>query len=250
MALKEEFEKQGFWLFRYRGVLPVIILVVGALLFIQNELHPETSFIKNSSFENYFKYFCLGISLFGLLIRILVIGFVPKNTSGRTTKKQVADTVNTTGMYSIVRHPLYVGNYFMWLGPAVLTGNFWFVIVFTLLYFLYYERIMFSEEQFLRNKFGDIYVNWSNRTPAFIPSFKNYEKPNLTFSWKKVVRKEINGLFLLFLIFFGFDYLGYYLNSENNPNNFLLISLIVLAIAIIVIKIIKKKTDLLKQENR
>lgn len=250
MALQEELEQQGIWLFRYRGVLPVIILGVGMLLFLQTELHPETFFLKKTPYEIYYEMFCLAVSLLGLIIRIFVIGYVPKNTSGRTVKTQVADSLNTAGMYSLVRHPLYLGNYFMWLGPALLSGNFWFIISFTLLYWIYYERIMFSEEKFLRGKFGATYLTWAEKVPAFAPNFKNFVKPNLTFSWKKVVRKEINGLFLLVLIFFFFDYLGVLTKNEVNYNPFLFYSSIVLTVAIIVIKIIKKKTDILKQENR
>lgn len=250
MALQEELEKQGIWLFRYRGVLPVIILGIGALLFLQTELHPETFFLKQTPYELHFEMACLVISVLGLLIRICVIAYVPKNTSGRTVKKKVADTLNTTGMYSLVRHPLYVGNFFMWLGPAMLPGNFWFVVSFTLLYWVYYERIMFSEEQFLRGKFGETYLKWAEKVPAFVPDFKNFVKPNLTFSWKKVVRKEINGLFLLFLVFFLFDYIGVLTKNETDFNPFLFYSLILLSVAIVVIKVIKKKTDFLKQENR
>ena len=250
MALQEEFEKQGLWLFRYRGVLPVIILVIGFLLFIQTELNPDSFFIKNSPYEIYFEMLCLLISLFGLFIRICVIGFTPKNTSGRTVKNQVADSLNTTGMYSLVRHPLYVGNYFMWLGPAILSGNFWFVVAFTLFYWVYYERIMYAEEQFLRNKFGKAYIDWSDKVPAFVPDFKNFIKANLSLSWKKVVRKEITGIFVLFAIFFVFDYVGVYLENEKELNPFLLCSMIFLLFAIAIIKVIKKYTDLLKQENR
>lgn len=43
MALLEEFEKQGNWLFRYRGVLPLIILAVGAFIYIRAELNPSPS---------------------------------------------------------------------------------------------------------------------------------------------------------------------------------------------------------------
>lgn len=250
MALQEEFEKQGLWLFRYRGVLPVIILVIGFLLFIQTELNPDSFFIKNSSYKIYFEMLCLLISLFGLFIRICVIGFTPKNTSGRTVKNQVADSLNTTGMYSLVRHPLYVGNYFMWLGPAILSGNLWFVVAFTLFYWVYYERIMYAEEQFLRNKFGKSYIDWSNKVPAFVPDFKNFIKANLSLSWKKVVRKEITGIFVLFAIFFVFDYVGVYLENEKELNPFLLYSMIFLLFAIAIIKVIKKYTNLLKQENR
>lgn len=250
MALQEELEQQGVWLFRYRGILPVIILGIGTLLFLQTEIYPETFFLKKTPYEVYYEMLCLVLSLIGLFIRICVIGYVPKNTSGRTVTKKVADSLNTTGMYSLVRHPLYVGNFFMWLGPAMLCGNFWFVIAFILLYWVYYERIMFSEEQFLRGKFGENYLNWAKNVPAFVPNFKNFVKPNLSFSWKKVVRKEITGLFLLFLIFFFFDYLGVLTKNETSLNPFLLYSIILLAIAIVLIKFLKMKTNILKQENR
>jgi hypothetical protein len=32
MALQEEFEKQGLWLFRYRGVIPIVVLGIGAAI--------------------------------------------------------------------------------------------------------------------------------------------------------------------------------------------------------------------------
>jgi len=33
MVLQESFERQGIWLFRYRGVIPVFILLIGAALY-------------------------------------------------------------------------------------------------------------------------------------------------------------------------------------------------------------------------
>lgn len=68
-------------------------------------------------FESTWAWSCIAVSLFGLLIRAVTIGFTPKGTSGRNTKEgQVAEVLNTKGIYSVVRHPLYLGNYFMWLG--------------------------------------------------------------------------------------------------------------------------------------
>ena len=71
----------------------------------------------------------------------------------------------------MVRHPLYLGNFFMWLGVAMLTENTWFSIAFVLFYAFYYERIMYAEESFLRAKFGKTYLDWAAQVPAFIPSF-------------------------------------------------------------------------------
>ena len=59
----------------------------------------------------------LYIGLFGVLLRLYTVDFTPNNTSGRNTSEgQIADELNTTGLYSLTRNPLYVGNFFMWMG--------------------------------------------------------------------------------------------------------------------------------------
>ena len=130
MALQEELEQQGIWLFKYRGKLPVIVLLIGAMLYLQTKIYPNTFFIENTPYEIYYEFFCLSISLLGLSIRIYTVGHTPKNTSGRNRNEQIAETLNTSGSYSLVRHPIYLGNFFMWMGPALLTGNFWFLVAF------------------------------------------------------------------------------------------------------------------------
>jgi len=250
MALQEEFEKQGIWLFRYRGVLPLIFLAIGAVLIIRTEIYPETFILKETSYEIYYEMFCVLISLFGLVIRVYTVGHTPVNTSGRNTAKQVADTLHTTGIYSTVRHPLYLGNFFMWLGPALLTGNLWFIVAFCLFYWIYYERIMFAEEQFLRRSFGNIYTDWAQNLPAFIPSFKNFKKPGLPFSWKKVLKKEKNGLAAIFLIFAAFDIAGELIRGETNYNYFLIGACVFTGLMYLVLKYLKRRTELLNEPGR
>ena len=251
MALQEEFEQQGNWLFKYRSFLPLIILIIGTALYLRTEIYPETFILEETPYEIYYEMFALIISLIGLFIRVYTVGHTPKNTSGRNTKQgQVADTLNTSGMYSIVRHPLYLGNYLMWLGPAMLTGHFWFIVAFTLFYCVYYERIMYSEEQFLRTKFGKQYLEWSKNVSAFFPNFKNFEKPNLPFSWKKVLKKEKNGFFALFLIFCVFDISGEIIQNTTDYNYFLIGMCVFSGLSYIVLKYLKKRTELLNEPNR
>lgn len=250
MPLQEELEKQGVWLFRYRSILPVGILLIGTYLYLRTEIYPGTFFLEDTPYEFYYESFCLLVSLLGLAIRVYTVGHTPQNTSGRNVKGQLADSLNTTGVYSIVRHPLYVGNFFMWLGPALMTGNFWFIIAFILFYWLYYERIMFAEEQFLRRKFGDIYLNWANNVPAFIPNFKTFIKPSLCFSWKKVLKKEKNGLLAVFLIFSAFNISGELLEKETNFNYFLMFCCILTLLMYVVIKYLKTRTTLLNEVGR
>lgn len=251
MALQEEFEKQGIWLFKYRSFLPLVVLVIALALYLRTELYPDTYMLRETPYEIYYEMFALLISLIGFSIRVYTVGYTPKNTSGRNTKEGlVAATLNTTGIYSVVRHPLYLGNFFMWFGIAMLTGHFWFIVSFCFLYWIYYERIMFAEEQFLRRKFEKNFVEWSKNVPAFFPIFKNFKKSNLPFSWKKVLKQEKNGLFALFLIFFVFDFSGEMIKNETNYNYFIMVMCILSGLSYVVLKFMKYKTNLLNEFER
>ena len=250
MALQEEFEKTGNWLFRYRGTIPLIIFFAGFALFVWRKMNPGTFFPGEMVNEKYFEYACLLVSLFGLFIRVYTVGHTPPHTSGGNVKKQLASVLNTTGSYSLVRHPLYVGNFFMWFGPALMTGHVWFIVIFCLSYWLYYERIMFAEEQFLRRKFGDPYVEWSMQAPAFIPRFGRFKKPAEPFSWRKVFRKEKNGLAAVFLIFFLFNVAGQVVIGERNYDYLFAVGFIASVINYVLVKILIKRTQLLEIPER
>src|SRR4051794_28975764 len=120
MMLADQMEKQGQWLFKYRGVLPIVLLFTGTWFYIQTELNPASFIFEDTPYEIYYEMSCLAIALFGFFIRVYTVGYSPDNTSGRNTEKQVADVLNTSGIYSIVRNPLYIGNFFMWVGVALL----------------------------------------------------------------------------------------------------------------------------------
>lgn len=245
MALVEEFERQGNFLFKYRSYIPLIFLVSAILVFVI-EVKAESS-VYDDVFNSYYGYFCLCVTLIGLTIRVYTVGFSPDGTSGRNTANQVADVLNSSGIYSLVRHPLYLGNYLMWLGPSLLTYNIWFVCVFSLTYWLYYERIMFAEEQFLRNKFSDSYVKWAEKRPAFILSFKHWEKNKQPFSYKKILKKEKNALAATFICFYLFQIFGSIVveDSLNFHITFWSISSFATILLYLVLKYLKDKTKVL-----
>ena len=191
MSLKNEFINSGNWLFKHRSFVPLIIL---PLLFY-------CLFTANGNHINYLFYVGFIVSLSGECIRIMTVAFVPRGTSGRNTKKQVATSLNRTGIYSTVRHPLYLGNFFILLGPFIYTGNIFGITIFILLFWIYYERIMFAEETFLNCKFGNEYESWASNTPAFIPDIRSYIPNQSQFSLKKVLEREYSGIFAIIIIF-------------------------------------------------
>jgi protein-S-isoprenylcysteine O-methyltransferase Ste14 len=109
---------------------------------------------------------------------------------------------------------------------------------------------MFAEEQFLRKKFGDVYTNWAARTPAFIPSFKNFIKPDLPFSWKKILKKEKNGLVAVFLIFLLFYWVGCYFSNEPVTDYFLIYFTVFTVVLYLILKYVKKYSKVLDEEGR
>ncbi|MDP3181958.1 MAG: isoprenylcysteine carboxylmethyltransferase family protein [Desulfobaccales bacterium] len=196
MALKEEFKKSGDWLFKWRSFLPLPLVAV-LLVACRNIKYPYDSY----ALEILWEIFCLLISFLGLGIRIFTIGHVPLGTSGRNTRGQIANVLNTTGIYSIVRHPLYLGNLLIWLGISLFPRLWWFSLIIILIFWIYYERIMFAEEEFLQEQFGESFSVWADKTPAFIPRFRNWTKPDLPFSLRNAIKREYTAFFAIIVTF-------------------------------------------------
>ncbi|MFP4289479.1 MAG: methyltransferase family protein [Bacteroidales bacterium] len=249
MALRKELKQQGDFLFKNRSYLPVIILLIGLYLYATNA---STLTIIAEDQRRTFELVCFLVCLAGLFIRVVSIGFTADNTSGRNTSVgQLADTINQTGPYSVMRHPLYLGNFFMWLGLAAFTQNTWFVIAFVLFYTLYYERIMYAEEEFLIGKYGDDYLRYSEKTPAFIPKFSRWKKPSLSFSWTKIMRQEKAGIVNLFLVIILFRATREYAAEGNfsQVEEYWLYAFIASVVWYIIVKVLQKTTRILKNDR-
>lgn len=248
MALIHSLEKNGNILFKYRGQIPVVLfaLAIPVVYFTDYQFveYDDTMFWV-------LLIICSLISFIGQAIRGIAIGTSNKHTSGRNTKEQVAEALNTKGIYSMVRHPLYLGNYFMWIGIVMYTFNIWYVAVVSLLFWLYYERIMFAEERFLERKFGKEYVDWSMTVPAFWPSGKNYVKNPIPFSMKTILRREYSGITATIIGFLFVDLLRNFFadGSLEWKNNYTIVLVVALSITLI-LRTLKHKTKVLFEADR
>jgi len=248
MALIHSFEKSGNWLFRYRGQLPLILflLAVPVIYFT-----PAGWIQENPKLALLLSLTGVLVSFIGFGIRAYTIGTTPRGTSGRNTQEQVAETLNSTGIYSMLRHPLYLGNYLMWMGIVIFCFNVWFFMLVSLLFWLYYERIMFAEERFLERKFGQDYLDWSLKAPAFWPAFSKYKPTHISFSFKSVLRREYSGVLAVAISFFFVDLLRLVFSDQeihwNRPTVWAVgISLLMS----LVLRTLKRKTSLLKEDDR
>ena len=242
MSFEQSLEEQGNFLFKYRGQFPVILFLI-AIPFVK---------FPSPYFDNkLFIFLSIIFFLLGYIIRFYTIATTPKNTSGRNTKKQIAETLNTKGVYSLVRHPLYLGNFFIWLGISIYTFNVYFLIIMILFFYIFYKRIMFAEECFLKNKFGEKYDLWANKVDSFFPKKFNYIKSPESFSFKSILRREYSSVLSGIIGYLFIDLLkNYYnLNSIKINDNLYALSFVLIVI-ILILRTLKHYTSLLNEKDR
>ena len=246
MTLQEDFIRVGNRLFRWRSYLPLLfvpILISGFSKF---------GYPKNSNtYDLIWEMICLAVSFFGLLVRCYTIAHVPKKTSGRNTKSQKADSLNTTGMYSLMRNPLYFGNFFMFLGVTLFVRLWWISVIYGLIFWLYYERIILAEEAFLKEKYGKDYLDYAKCTPAFIPNFNNWKPSSLPFSLKNILKREYSGFFAMIVSFTVLEFVGDYIVTGKIIVDNVWFCLLLGGLGVyMTLRTLKKRTKILHVEGR
>lgn len=98
------------------------------------------------------------IAALGQLWRIYAAGVIYKN-------KRLA----TTGAYSLVRHPLYLGNFLILAGFTLAAGNWGVAAVVAAFLLFYYPAAIRYEDTKLRDLFGEEWQAWGTRTPGMFP---------------------------------------------------------------------------------
>jgi protein-S-isoprenylcysteine O-methyltransferase Ste14 len=246
MAIREHIEESGRWLFRWRGYLPVAVLLL-AMLAVAQETPGSAAGFPELAWESG----CLIVSMLGLAIRVATVGQAPVGTSGRNAREQRATSLNTTGVYSLVRHPLYLGNFFLMLGVVAFARSAWLTVWYCLSFWLYYERIMAAEEAFLREKFTLQFEQWSRCVPAFVPRFSGWSPAPLGFSARNCLRREYNGFFAVFVSMFLLDVarnLALERRVQADPRWWALLGI---ALAVwFLLRSLKRYTELLRVQGR
>jgi protein-S-isoprenylcysteine O-methyltransferase Ste14 len=100
--------------------------------------------------------------LSGLALRSWAVGILRKDAE-----------LTTTGPYSLIRNPLYVGSFMMMFGFCALIAdptNIWFILGPMLVMYIIKVR---QEERLLSTRFPEQWIPYSKSTPRFFPRFKS-----------------------------------------------------------------------------
>lgn len=111
------------------------------------------------------------LAAIGQIWRIYAAGVIYKNRK-----------LASTGAYSLVRHPLYLGNFLILVGFAIAGGN-WVVIAVVAFFFLfYYPTAIRYEDHKLEGIFGEEWRTWSKNIPGMFPTRLRWQ-PNEDAKW-------------------------------------------------------------------
>ena len=111
----------------------------------------------------------------------------------------MAESVNTSGLYSLVRNPLYWGNGLIFAGLLIVFANPWALTLFAVFLFLQYHFIVLAEESYLRERHGAAYLEYCGRVRRWLPRPALWTAPTGRFDWRKVLLKENDSAFNLLL---------------------------------------------------
>ena len=76
------------------------------------------------------------------------------------------------GLYTLTRNPMYLGTYLIGAGFTLILLPWWFLAVFSAIFFLRFNKQMVQEETHLKGLFGEKYERYCRTTPRFFPSLK------------------------------------------------------------------------------
>jgi len=213
---QKQLAHDGEWLFKIRGnYLNLVVILSGVIAYFYSSVGP----FESATYNQIWFWASFGVGASGALFRIKTSGHAALGTSGVTKKQAVASELNTTGPYSIVRNPLYVGRILNFTGIAMLSGSWVFGALTFLISVLVYERISVYEEEFLRKEFGDAHAEWAKTVPFLWPRFSGWTKPKYPFWIRRCIKREDKKVTLLFssVVLCDFAVRGFDIN--NLPEN-------------------------------
>ena len=141
--------------------LSTLIACIGSIWFDYTYLYKV---FNNTEILKY-----IGISISGFAITMFSIArFTLGKNYSPCYDSYIPKSINTNGIYSVIRHPIYTANLLLMLGIFISSGS--VIVAFNaIVLFLYYAMSAFLEEKAIQKKFPT-YATYKNRTGMFLPN--------------------------------------------------------------------------------
>lgn len=148
------------------GVGPFYVITIGAITALAVVLR-KTSFFRNGYLSSIKLLFgvigiaCIVLGIY-LWIRAVLIDQLQKSIQ--------QDYLLTSGIYSVVRNPVYAAFLFLTSGILFMLSNLYFLIL-PIIYWLFLTVLMKqTEEKWLLAKYGVVYLNYCKQVNRCLPN--------------------------------------------------------------------------------
>ena len=225
------------WLSNFAPLLivPVVVLVVIAYAWPFDSLE----------FHETWEIRCLLLSCVGLAVRMLAAGqAVGSPYEGESPRS--APSLTTDGIFSIVRHPRYLGDYCIGLGVVLIPFVWWLPVAYSLAFYFYYQRIIAVDELQLSRKFDKRFEQWAAVTPALIPRLSQWRPASNPLSLRAALKGEYSALLLVIVLHSSVEWLEHLiLDRRVMLEMFWIILALAGLIAYVLIRYLVKHTSVL-----
>lgn len=186
----------GGWVYRWRSYVPVGLVVA----MLGGERLAVTRGVAGPAPPAAWWALTLLVSLAGLAVRGWTLGLVPRGDWARH-RYQRAERLSTIGPYSVVRHPLYLGNALNAAGMVLAPGILWLGLGVGAAMAAFFALIIVAEDHYLAERFGAEHAEWARRTPLLLPDPRLWRPSGRRFDWRRAVRSEYLTLHTVGLVF-------------------------------------------------
>ncbi|MEO8426690.1 MAG: isoprenylcysteine carboxylmethyltransferase family protein [Verrucomicrobiota bacterium] len=176
----------GNFLFHYRnGLFPLVYL----LLVFKSQ--PITADYRLTALLGFL------VALTGQLLRVVTIGLEYIIRGGRD-RQVYADKLVQGGIFAHCRNPLYVGNFLILLGVGIASNSILFLSLAIPFFAFAYRAIIATEENYLRNKFGQEFDDYCAHVNRFIlnPSGIRKTLTGMRFNWRRLITAEYGSTYI------------------------------------------------------
>ena len=168
----------GGWLFRQRTWLPLPLIAAILLIPGSHNVEPAPLWLTGAA-----------LVLAGEAVRLWAVHHI--GVISRTRSDRLGPLIST-GPFSLVRNPLYLGNITLWAGVAVSARLLWMVPLILVVLGLEYHAIVRWEEQLLTARLGDTYRAYAARVPRWVPTWAPIKQASspAAYSWGETFFSE------------------------------------------------------------
>jgi protein-S-isoprenylcysteine O-methyltransferase Ste14 len=177
----------GAWAFRQRSWLPVP-LGIGVVVLRTGESDGPWPLLLGTM-----------LVVVGELLRLWAVRHIGTISRTRTSTRQ--GPLITSGPFSLVRNPLYLGNWLIWSGLVVASRLLWMLPIAWAVFALQYGTMVIWEEARLRSMFGRQYDRYIRDVPRWVPARPGDLAPLRTrHPWRAVAFSERGTLMAIALV--------------------------------------------------